>query len=190
MRLRCALLALTLAATAGGTPEGSWAAQLNSLQIGLWQGGAFANDQTRQFTHCAAGASYKSGIFLSVGIDRADRWSLLFADPSWHLTVGQHIPVTISFDDGIPWSGTAFVSSETRVFVPMAANSALISAFRAGLVMKVTTSGAAASFNLTATSALMTKLGQCVQTQLAIERGEPPPNFASSRPPGGSNQTC
>ena len=31
-----------------------------------WKGGAYTNDQTGEFSHCAAGASYQSGIYFVV----------------------------------------------------------------------------------------------------------------------------
>ena len=44
-----------------------------SISVGNWQGGAFTNDQTGAFSHCAAGAAYDSGIYFMVTIDRGCR---------------------------------------------------------------------------------------------------------------------
>jgi hypothetical protein len=62
----------------------------------------------------------------------------------------------------------------------MADNSQLIAAFRGAYQMQVFAAGKAYLFNLDGTSRLMIQLYQCVQTQLAIERGEPPPNFTEA----------
>ena len=35
-----------------------------SINVGNWKGGAYTNDQTGEFTHCAAGAGYDSGIYF------------------------------------------------------------------------------------------------------------------------------
>jgi hypothetical protein len=35
-----------------------------SISVGNWKGGAYTNDQTGSFSHCAAGAPYASGVFF------------------------------------------------------------------------------------------------------------------------------
>ncbi|XIA65443.1 hypothetical protein ACFIOY_03690 [Bradyrhizobium sp. TZ2] len=35
-----------------------------SINVGNWKGGAYTNDQTGAFSHCAAGAQYASGIYF------------------------------------------------------------------------------------------------------------------------------
>ena len=40
-----------------------------SINVGNWKGGAYTNDQTGAFSHCAAGARYASGIYFLVMID-------------------------------------------------------------------------------------------------------------------------
>jgi hypothetical protein len=38
------------------------AGPLRPFQVGLWSGGAWTNDQTGTFSHCAVGVNYNSGI--------------------------------------------------------------------------------------------------------------------------------
>lgn len=177
------LLGLIAAIAIGAVcPNQSHAAQMRTLSVGVWQGGSYSNDQSKQFSHCAAATSYRSGILMIVSISRTYQWNLAFQDPAWNLQIGQRIPIDISFDNGAPWSGTAIPNSKTMAIVPMADNSALITAFRAGLLMTINASGQTFRFDLGGTSRLMVALAQCVQTELAIEKGEPPPVFASSPP--------
>ena len=149
-----------------------------------WSGGAFANDQTGQFSGCIASAPYKSGITMLVMINRNLGWSLGFADPSWNLRPGDKIPLSMGFDGQNPWSGNAGVLNAHMVTVPMAPDSALISAFRGAYQMQVQAAGRTFPFNLGGTSRLMLELAHCVDTQLAIERGEPAPQYteATARP--------
>ena len=39
-----------------------------SINVGNWKGGAYANDQSGEFSHCAAGVGYDSGIYVVVRI--------------------------------------------------------------------------------------------------------------------------
>jgi hypothetical protein len=40
------------------------------FQFGLWSGGAWTNDQTGAFSHCAASVPYTSGITMFASINR------------------------------------------------------------------------------------------------------------------------
>lgn len=157
------------------------AAEIAQLALnGMWHGSAYSDDKTSQFSHCAAFAPYRSGITMFVSINRAFGWTLGFADPAWNFKPNEQIPLLMTFDGGNPWSGSAFAMDAHMVRVPMADDSALINAFRATYVMKVVAAGQTFGFNLDGTSRLMVQLGQCVQTRLAIERGEPPPHYAEA----------
>lgn len=65
--LLCGLIGISTAQSRG--PYGS-------INVGNWKGGAYTNDQTGEFTHCAAGAGYDSGIYFMVMVDQAAGWSL------------------------------------------------------------------------------------------------------------------
>lgn len=159
-----------------GFPSPPWCAaeEIRHAAWGQWNGGAYNDDQTKRFSHCAAGVPYRSGITLFVSVTRSFEWILGFYNPAWNLTPGQTVSVAISFDGGPPWSGTAFVRSTNFVTVPMAPNSQLINAFRHSTVMTANASGQVFIFNLNGTSRLMPGLAQCVQSELAMEQGQPP----------------
>lgn len=167
-----------------GTTTPALAAQMRSLSVGLWQGGSYNDDQTKQFTGCVATVRYNSGIFMTVSINRSFGWSLGFSNPTWALQQDQQVPLEIAFDGRAPWGGTANAINKTMVMVPMADNSVLINAFRAGLVMTVKGSERTFIFNLGSTSRLIVELVQCVKNELAIEKGERPPTFAANPQPG------
>ena len=69
------------------------------FKVGLWMGSAYTEDNTGAFSHCAASASYNSGIIFLVSVNRNWGWNLGFAHPSWALTPGQTIPINLTFDD-------------------------------------------------------------------------------------------
>lgn len=145
-----------------------------------WSGGAFANDQTGQFSACIASATYKSGITMTVMINRAGNWLLGFGDPAWNLQPDTEIPLSITFDGQSPWTGTAKAFNAHMTVVPMALTSTLINSFRGAYQMQIQAAGRTFAFNLGGTSRLMVQLDRCVETQLAIERGEPPPQYAEA----------
>ena len=43
------------------------AGPFGSIHVGNWIGGAFSDDNTGAFSHCAATSSYASGVSLVVG---------------------------------------------------------------------------------------------------------------------------
>src|SRR6188768_2242669 len=75
-----------------------------SINVGNWKGGAYTHDQSGAFTHCAAGATYGSGIHFLVSIDDKGGWGLGFAHENWTLTTGQAFPIVLTFDGQTPFN--------------------------------------------------------------------------------------
>ena len=69
-----------------------------NIHVGNWKGGAFTDDSTGAFSHCAATTSYGNGVILVVGQNAANSWLLGFASPSFHLTKGETVPIDVTFD--------------------------------------------------------------------------------------------
>ena len=66
------------------TPQSQATMLISSLPFnGVWQGGAYGDEQTHQFQYCSAGASYRSGITMLVTITRNLGWGLAFGDQEW-----------------------------------------------------------------------------------------------------------
>ena len=133
-----------------------------SINVGNWQGGAYTNDQTGAFTHCAAGARYASGIFFMVTIDGSGGWGLGFMHESWTLTPGQAFPLTLTFDGQQPFNVHGVPIADKVVRVPMPANSSLIAQFRKAKAMTAYTQGQLFQFNLDQTGQLLPVLANCV----------------------------
>ena len=74
-----AVLLCTIFASSNADARGPY----GSISVGNWQGGAYTNDQTGSFSHCAAGARYASGVFFIVMIDNNGGWSLGFMHEQW-----------------------------------------------------------------------------------------------------------
>ena len=60
---------LCLAVLSALAPSTSDAAgPFGTVTVGNWHGGAYTDDKSGAFSHCAAGATYQSGIYFMVSI--------------------------------------------------------------------------------------------------------------------------
>lgn len=97
MRWIAACVATVLIAALGGTPALA-KGPFGTIKIGLWTGGAYTDDKTGAFSHCAAGAPYLNGINVIVTKNAADQWNIAFAKQSFNFTAGETIPFDVIFD--------------------------------------------------------------------------------------------
>ena len=152
-------LGLTIAvspARAGG-PYGS-------VNIGNWHGGAYSDDKSGAFSHCAAGASYQSGIYFMVSIGQDSSWTLGFSHNDWQLTPGKPFAMALTFDGQAAINVEAMPIGAHLVSVAMPTNSALIGQFRKAKVMTAFAAGHLFQFTLTQTAQLLPSLANCVQS--------------------------
>jgi hypothetical protein len=133
-----------------------------SINVGNWKGGAYTSDQTGEFTNCAAGASYDSGIYFMVTIDQGAGWSLGFHHPKWTLTKNQNFQIVLTFDGQRPFNVQGVALSENLVRVPMPTDSTLIAQFRKAKAMTAFTQGQLFQFKLDQTAVLLPTLANCV----------------------------
>ena len=158
LKLAAAALLSGLIAISSAEARGPY----GSISVGNWQGGAFTNDQTGAFSHCAAGAAYDSGIYFMVMIDQGAGWSLAFQHPKWSFTTNQAFPIVLTFDGQGPFNVQGVAIGQSLVRVPMPANSALIAEFRKAKTMSAFTQGQLFQFKLDQTAALLPTLANCV----------------------------
>jgi hypothetical protein len=149
------------------------AGPLRPFQLDHWSGGAFTNDQTGSFSHCAASVPYISGINMFVAVHRAFGWSLGFFHPQWALTPKTQIPIELHFDGGPAFNVFGVALNPMLVEVPMPDDSKLINTFRSSLQMAARAQGQFFLFNLNGTSKIMLLLVTCVRAELALENGQP-----------------
>ena len=133
-----------------------------SISIGNWKGGAYTVDQTGAFSHCAAGASYDSGIYFMVMIDQGGGWSLAFQHPKWSFTVGQAFPIVLTFDGQGPFTVQGVGIGANLMRVPMPTDSTLIAQFRKAKTMSAFAQGHLFQFKLDQTAVLLPTLANCV----------------------------
>jgi hypothetical protein len=151
----------------------SWpasAATVRTFSFGNWSGGAYSNDVTQAFDHCAANARYNSGIFMGFIIDRNFNWSMRFSHPAWRLEPGQSFNIAFTVDDMSPLSATAVALTSNIVDVRLADNLELFTRFRHGRLLRVAAANQVFDFSLRGTSQLLPILLNCAQNKGAVMR--------------------
>ena len=143
------------------TAQPAAAAEIKPLRVGSWTGGAYTNDQTGAFSHCAASAEYRSGIVLLFSVTRDQQWSMGFSKPSWQLTPGKEYPVQYKVDRGRVLEGTAVARSKSLAQVMLPAKNNLFHSFRRGKILRVGAAQEVLEFALTGTSRMLSRLLRC-----------------------------
>jgi S1-C subfamily serine protease len=133
-----------------------------NIHVGNWKGGAFTDDGTGAFSHCAATTGYGNGVILVVGQNASNSWLLGFASPSFRLTKGNTVPVDVTFDGQSQARLFATANSDimaTAILPPNVART-----FQKASLMVAVSGGTVLNFNLTSTAPLLAVLANCVST--------------------------
>lgn len=166
------------ALVAGGSPNTTSAAMLESTQLYGWTVGAYSRGNSGQFSHCGAGVPYQSGIYLIFAIDRTFSWSMSFASEDWQLTPGARIPISYQIDNSGPIHATAVVMSRTVATVTLNNSVALFDEFRRGYHLRVGVRGKVFTFPLTNSSKVLAAALECTY-RYVNPAGRRPDMFAS-----------
>jgi S1-C subfamily serine protease len=132
-----------------------------SIHVGNWNGGAYTDDRTGAFSHCAAVASYNSGIGLVVGQTVAGPWLMAFVQPAWQLTPGETYPIDVTFDGQAQFHLFGTAASPTMVNIALPNNS-VIDQLRKSQFMAATAYGQTSQFYLNSTGQLLPTIANCV----------------------------
>lgn len=162
---------------AGFSASGANAALLGRFySIGNWLIGAYSNDETGAFSHCAASTKYRSNIVMLFAVHKNYSWSMGFADPAWSFRVGNKYPIGFTVDRIPTLNAMAVAISPTEVGVSLSDSTALFNVFRRGRLLTVFGGGQVLRFVLTDTSRLLPALLQCARNHMA------PPPVQTSNP--------
>jgi S1-C subfamily serine protease len=158
--MRLATLILSSLLLLSGGPVAWAAGPFGSIRVGAWSGGAYTNDGTGAFSHCAAATSYQSGISVILGQNADSSWLLGFANQNFHMTSGETFPIDVTFDgqSEVRLFGTAL--SPILVSAVLPPNAAQL--LRKSSLMVAMAKGATFQFNLTSTGPLLPVLANCV----------------------------
>jgi S1-C subfamily serine protease len=131
-----------------------------SVNVGNWIGGAFSNDATGAFSHCAATTPYANGVILVVSQNAAGTWSLAFASPSYKFDKGENAAIDVTFDGQgqARLYATAYQPNMLTAIMPVN----VVRAFQKASLMVATAGRAVLNFDLTSTGPVIAALANCV----------------------------
>jgi S1-C subfamily serine protease len=173
------------------------AGPFGSVNVGNWIGGAFSNDQTGAFSHCAATTPYANGVILVVSQNAAGTWSLAFASPSYRFNKGENAAIDVTFDgqEQARLFATAYQPNMLTAIMPLN----VVRTFQKASLMVATAGHAVLNFDLTSTGPVIAALANCVTkvkadgldkagdfTKIAAK---PQPAPDKQAPPAGSKAT-
>src|SRR3954453_16036570 len=136
------------------------AGPFGSVKIGNWVGGAFSNDETGAFSHCAATAPYANGVILIVGQNTGGSWILSFASPSYHFKQGENAAIDVIFDGQEQARLFATANQTNMLSSVMPAN--VVRAFQKASLMVATSGRTVLNFDLTSAGPVIAALANCV----------------------------
>jgi hypothetical protein len=91
-------ISLAVALGVLSAPGAFAAGPFGAIHVGNWNGGAYTDDKTGVFSHCAAATTYLSGTTVSIGQNSGGAWLLAILHPAWQLSTGETIPFDVTFD--------------------------------------------------------------------------------------------
>ena len=131
-----------------------------SVNVGNWVGGAFSNDETGAFSHCAATAPYANGVILVVSQNAAGIWSLAFANPNYHFNKGENAAIDVTFDgqEQARLFATAYQSNMITAVMPVN----VVRTFQKSSLMVATAGRSVLNFDLSSSGPVIAALANCV----------------------------
>ncbi len=100
--------------------QSAFADVIRTFKVANWFAGAYLNDRTKVFSHCAAGSTYVSGTMMQFAINRQYRWSIGFENRTWTLTPGTTFDVAFAIDNDPPIYQRATALNGQQVEVQLA----------------------------------------------------------------------
>jgi hypothetical protein len=179
MRAAVAALVLPLALCAIAKAD-----TLEQYQIAGWNAGAYSNDATGAFDHCAMSANYRSGTMLLFAVNSTYHWTIGFANPKWNLTSGSRYDLAMYVDGRGPINATATAIAVDQVEVPVDDDGPIFQKFRKGYRLTVYAAGDTFQFDLDGTSAGLASLVECTNRHLRQVNSPTQSNpFVAAAPP-------
>jgi hypothetical protein len=150
---------------------------MRGWQSGDWKIAALSSDDTKMFMQCRASRPLDPKNTLLLIYSRSGHWVVALASSTpFQSTVGTAQQLTFRFDQSTSWSIAARTANINVVEAVISGMPDLVEALRRHNQLTIETGdGHRGSLSLDGTARLMGELQQCVQTQLAVEKGAAPP---------------
>src|SRR5271165_6426479 len=136
------------------------AGPFGTIHVGAWNGGAYTDDATGAFSHCAAGSEYASGVSLIVSQTASNAWLLGFGSTAFHFTKGDTLPIDVTFDGQV--QARLFATANSAVLISAILPPNLARTFQKSSLMVAVARGTPLQFNLNSAGPLLAALASCV----------------------------
>ncbi|MEN8197398.1 MAG: hypothetical protein ABFS30_12940 [Pseudomonadota bacterium] len=135
------------------------------FRVGNWTGNAFYSKG--RFSHCRIWVGYRSGITLNFAQFASYNLFIGLSRPNWNLVPNGRYQMTMIIDGRVVRSARGIVlnSNRTRLWLPLGRDTHARDRLRRGFRLTLTNGRQRYKFDLTATSAALARLQQCVQFQ-------------------------
>lgn len=139
---------------------GHAAGPFGTISVGNWNGGAYSNDSTGAFSHCAASTPYANGVTLLVGQDANNSWLLGFANPAFRFKKGENLTIDVTFDGQA--EARLFGTALSEVMVSAVLPTNVARALQKASLMVAMARGTPFQFSLTSTAPMVAAVSNCV----------------------------
>jgi S1-C subfamily serine protease len=136
------------------------AGPFGTIHVGTWSGGAYTDNATGAFSHCAAGSQYASGVSLIVSQTASNAWLLGFGSSAFHFTKGDTLPVDVTFDGQS--QARLFATANSAVLISAVLPPNIARTFQKSSLMVAVARGTPLQFNLNSAGPLIAALANCV----------------------------
>jgi S1-C subfamily serine protease len=136
------------------------AGPFGSIHVGAWNGGAYTDDATGAFSHCAAGSEYTSGVSLIVSQTASGGWLLGFGSSAFHFTKGDTLPIDVTFDGQS--QARLFATSNSAALISAILPPNIARTLQKSSLMVAVARGTPLQFNLNSIGPLLAALASCV----------------------------
>src|SRR5271156_6695710 len=159
-------------------PIANAAGPFGTIHVGAWNGGAYTDNNTGAFSHCAAGSEYASGVSLIVSQTASNSWLLGFGSTAFHFTKGDTLPIDVTFDGQV--QARLFATANTAVLISAILPPNVARTFQKSSLMVAVARGTPLQFNLNSAGPLLAALANCV-TKVKAEGVSTAGDFAAPK---------
>jgi S1-C subfamily serine protease len=146
--------------------SGAFAAgPFGSIHVGNWNGGAYTDDTTGAFSHCAAGSNYLNGVNLIISHNVQRTWIIGFLSPNWNLPEGQSVPIQLTFDGQSQFQ--IFGSATHEKLIMAVLPNPAVNVLRKSRLMVATSGQLTVNFDLPMVGKLVPIIANCVDRMKA-----------------------
>lgn len=138
------------------------AATIQTYKVANWDIGAYTNNNSGRFTHCAASARYRNGVTLIFSVTESLDWGISFLNPEWNLRQGREIDIEYRIDGGRVNNTSARAINARQIVAKLPDRAELFNQFRYGYRLVVSINdGRPVPFDLRDTNAMLTEVLRC-----------------------------